>query len=66
MQRGLVVDLNADLAMEAASVGLEEGLAFAASVIYTIARKHHARLWTQDSHFAGKEGVRFRPKVTDT
>jgi predicted nucleic acid-binding protein len=66
MQRGLVVDLDADLAMEAASVGLEEGLAFADSVIYTIARKHHATLWTQDSHFAGKEGVRFRPKVTDT
>lgn len=33
MQQGMVIDLDADLAMEAASVGLEEGLAFADSVI---------------------------------
>jgi len=64
MQRGVVVDLDADLAMEAASVGIEEKLAFADSVIYAIARKHHATLWTQDAHFAGKPGVRFRPKGT--
>lgn len=63
MQRGLLVDLDADLAMEAASVGLEEGLSFADSVIYTIARKHGATLWTQDAHFAGKPGVRYRPKA---
>jgi len=64
MQRGMVVDLDADLAMEAGSVGLEEGLSFADSVIYTIARKHRATLWTQDAHFAGKPGVRYRPKAT--
>ena len=64
MQAGLVVDLDADLAMEAASVGLEEGLSFADSVIYTIARKRQATLWTQDSHFVGKPGVRYRPKST--
>ena len=64
MQAGLVVDLDADLAMEAASVGHEEGLAFADSVIYTIARKRQATLWTQDAHFVGKAGVQYRPKVT--
>lgn len=64
MQQGVVVDLDADLAMEAASVGIEEGLAFADSVIYTIAKKHQATLWTQDAHFVGKPGVRYRPKVT--
>jgi predicted nucleic acid-binding protein len=64
MQQGVVVDLDADLAMEAASVGLEEGLAFADSVIYTIAKKHQATLWTQDAHFVGKPGVRYRPKVS--
>lgn len=64
MQQGLVVDLDADLAMEAASVGHEEGLAFADSVIYTITRKHQATLWTQDTHFVGKAGVQYRPKVT--
>lgn len=64
MQRGVVVDLKVGLAMEAASVGIEEKLAFADSVIYAIARKHHATLWTQDAHFAGKPGVRYRPKGT--
>ena len=64
MQQGVVVDLDADLAMEAASVGLEEGLVFADSVIYTIAKKNQATLWTQDAHFVGKPGVRYRPKVS--
>ena len=63
MQRGMVVDLDADLALEAASVGLEEGLSFADSVIYTIARRQSATLWTQDAHFEGRQGVQFRGKV---
>ncbi|MFM8365483.1 MAG: type II toxin-antitoxin system VapC family toxin, partial [Verrucomicrobiota bacterium] len=62
MHQGTVVDLDADLAIEAASVGLEEGLAFADSVIYTIAKKHGATLWTQDAHFRGKPHVRYRAK----
>jgi len=62
MHQGTVVDLDADLAIEAASVGLEEGLAFADSVIYAIARKHGATLWTQDAHFLGKPQVRYRAK----
>ena len=64
MQQGMVVDLDADLAMEAAAVGLEEGLAFADSVIYTVAKRHHATLWTQDPHFIGKSGVQYRAKTT--
>jgi predicted nucleic acid-binding protein len=63
MQQGTVIDLDADLAMEAASVGLEEGLAFADSVIYTIAKKHSATLWTQDAHFSGKSGVQYQAKA---
>ena len=63
MEQGRVVDLDAELAMEAASIGLEEGLAFADSVIFTVAKKHNAAIWTQDSHFSGKTGVRFKAKV---
>jgi predicted nucleic acid-binding protein len=63
MQQGTVIDLDADLAMEAASVSLEEGLAFADSVIYTIAKKHSATLWTQDAHFSGKSGVQYQAKA---
>ena len=62
MQEGLVVDLDVELAMEAASIGLEENLAFADSVIYAVAKKHDAVLWTQDVHFRGKAGVKFRAK----
>ena len=60
MQEGLVVDLDGELAMEAASIGLEENLAFADSVVYAVAEKHDAVLWTQDVHFRGKSGVRFK------
>jgi toxin FitB len=40
MHQGTLVDLDAGLAMEAAALGLEEGLAFADSVIYAVAKKH--------------------------
>jgi predicted nucleic acid-binding protein len=64
MQRGTVVDLTPEVALEAASVGEEEGLAFADAVILATARRHGATLWTQDSHFAGKVGVNCFPKAT--
>ena len=63
MQHGAMVTLDADLAMEAAALGLEEKLSFADSVIYAVARMHNAVVWTQDEHFSGKPGVRFRAKV---
>ena len=62
MHQSTIVDLDADLAIEAAAIGLEEDLAFADSVIYTIAKKNNATLWTQDAHFRGKPGVRYRAK----
>jgi predicted nucleic acid-binding protein len=62
MQAGKVVEFDGHLALEAATVGHEEGLALADAIIYATARLHGALLWTQDEHFAGKPGVRFRPK----
>jgi predicted nucleic acid-binding protein len=62
MQRGKVVDMDADLAIEAAAIGLEESLALADSIIYTIAKKYSATLWTQDAHFSQKVGVQYVPK----
>ena len=59
MHAGLVVNLDGDLALEAAALGLEERLAFADSVIYAVARRHNAVLWTQDVHFKDKPGVRY-------
>jgi len=57
-----VVELDANLALEAAKLGLEEGLAFADSIVLAVARQAGATLWTQDAHFAGKAGVQFRAK----
>lgn len=62
MQQGKLVPLDGQLALEAAAIGHEEGLALADSIIYATAQRHGAVLWTQDEHFADKAGVRFRPK----
>ncbi|MEY3481467.1 MAG: hypothetical protein RIQ71_2242 [Verrucomicrobiota bacterium] len=62
MERGEVIDLDSELAMEAAALGLEENLAFAGSVVYAAAKKRDATLWTQDVHFRGKPSVKFKAK----
>jgi predicted nucleic acid-binding protein len=62
MQQGIVVNLDSDLALEAAVIGHEEKLAFADSVIYAVSKRHNATVWTQDEHFAGRANVRFRAK----
>ncbi len=63
MRQGLVVDLDADLALEAGRLGLELKLPLADSAILVTARMHAATLWTQDEHFDGIDGVRYIPKV---
>lgn len=62
MQQGLVVDLESNLVLEAATLGIQERLAFANSIIYAVAKAYGATLWTQDGHFAGKAGVNYIPK----
>ncbi len=59
MRRGLVVDLDADLALAAAKLSHELQLPMADSVILATARAHDATLWTQDDDFSGIPGVRF-------
>ncbi len=62
MQQGKVIDLDADLAIEAAAIGNEEKLALADSIIYTISQKNSATLWTQDAHFSQKLRVQYIEK----
>jgi predicted nucleic acid-binding protein len=62
MQRGRVVELGAELALEAAMVSRESKMPMADSVILATARKHEATLWTQDSDFKDIEGVRYIEK----
>ncbi len=56
-----VVDLTADLAVEAARIGREVGLPMADSLILATARAHAATVWTQDADFEGLDGVRYVP-----
>lgn len=59
MRQGTVVDLDADLALEAARLGIDERLPPADSVVLATARLHDAHVWTQDDDFEGKEGVHY-------
>lgn len=63
MMQGRVVDLTPTLALAAATLSLESGLAMADSIILATARAEGAVLWTQDAHFEEFDGVEFRRKV---
>ena len=64
MMQGRVVDLTPALALAAATLSLESGLAMADSIILATARAEGAVLWTQDAHFDGLDGVEFRSNVS--
>lgn len=63
MLQGRIVDLTASLAVQAARVSLETGLAMADAIILATAREHEATLWTQDAHFRGLGNVEYREKT---
>lgn len=58
MQGGRLVDLDSALALDAA----RHPLPLADSIIYAVALRHGATLWTQDEHFKGLPNVKFFPK----
>ncbi len=62
MQQGQVVDLDAPLALSAATIGVESKLPLADSVILATARRFGATVWTQDEDFDGLSGVKYRAK----
>jgi predicted nucleic acid-binding protein len=59
MQRGMVADLIADLAIASAEVSIGEGLPLADSIILATARAYGASLWTHDADFAKIGGVKY-------
>ncbi|MBI4229770.1 MAG: type II toxin-antitoxin system VapC family toxin [Planctomycetes bacterium] len=59
MHQGRIVGLDAALALASARLSVEERLPLADSVMYATARACSATLWTQDSDFEGRPGVRF-------
>ena len=62
MQSGQVIDLDSALAPDAARYALP----WADSLIYAIALRHGATLWTQDEHFKDLPGVKYRAKQAAT
>jgi predicted nucleic acid-binding protein len=66
MEQGRVIALDSELAINAASYGVELKLPLADSIIYATAQKYEATVWTQDSDFKGLSGVKFYPKKKAT
>jgi predicted nucleic acid-binding protein len=63
LQQGRVVDLDTETALNAAKLSFEKSLPMADAIIYTIAEKYRATLWTQDADFEGLSGVKYFPKA---
>ncbi|MGB9880961.1 MAG: type II toxin-antitoxin system VapC family toxin [Anaerolineae bacterium] len=62
MMEGQVVELTAEIALEAARLSVEMKLPMADSVMLATARVSGAELWTQDTDFRGIQGVRYIAK----
>jgi predicted nucleic acid-binding protein len=60
MQQGKLADLDGAVALDAADIAVERKLSLADAVILATARAHGATVWTQDAHFEGIPGVRYR------
>jgi toxin FitB len=62
MAQGLVVDLNMEIAINAAKISVELRLPMADSIILATARAYSATFWTQDADFQDIEGVQYVEK----
>lgn len=62
MEQGKVVPLNAELAKNAAKIGVLHKLPLADSIIFATAQKFSAVVWTQDSDFEGLANVKYISK----
>ena len=62
MQRTRVVAMNQEMALVAADLSLEQGLAMADAIVLAAAHMHHAELVTSDRDFQGIAGVTYLPK----
>ena len=59
MQRGRIIELTAQRALDAAALSLRHSLPMADSIILAAAREHGATVWTLDEDFSGLPGVRY-------
>jgi predicted nucleic acid-binding protein len=62
MQKGKIVDLTANIAMDASKLSLQFNLPMADSIILATAQAYQCVIWTQDSNFQNIEGVNYFSK----
>jgi predicted nucleic acid-binding protein len=63
MQQGTVVELDATLALAAATLGVEHKLPLADRRVYATAQRVGGVVWTQDNDFEGLADVEYFPKA---
>jgi predicted nucleic acid-binding protein len=61
MRIGQRVDLDEQLAIEAATIAVQHRMPTADSIILATAQRYGATVWTQDADFEGRPGVKFFP-----
>ena len=59
MSLGKIMDLDRQIALDAANIANELKLAMADSIILATTRANDATLWTEDEHFKNLDEVRF-------
>ena len=62
MQKGKVIDLDAQIAINASKLSLQYNLPLADSIILSTARSHKCVIWTQDADFRDIENVKYFSK----
>ena len=62
MQKGMVVELTASVAMNAAKLSMKHNIPMADSIILATAISYNCIIWTQDSDFENLQRVKFFPK----
>ena len=62
MKTGHLIELEEDLAIDAARLSVAHKVPMAGSIVLTTARAHAAWVWTQDDDFKGLSKVNYRSK----
>ena len=63
LRQGTAIDLNEDIAIQAARLSTAHKIPMADSIILATARTHKATVWTQDDDFKGLDGVEYVAKI---
>ena len=62
MRQGTVVDLDQELAIQAAKLSIDYKVPMADSIIIATARRYDSTIWTQDENFERLSGVNYFKK----